>query len=404
MVDALWMVTLAAVGAWALWGAHELLFLCAMLGLLVAGSIVVSRRFGLVGVEYQRALSAARAQFGEIVELSVSMTNRKLLPVASLRIEDELPRHLEIEGGSVRARRGHLPPTLAIVRSMFPYEQATRRFRVRCVRRGRHRFGPASCEIGDYLGTRPQRFTVPESHELLVFPRVFPLAMATAVSDRIVGRQAARRLPFSDPLQRVGARPYAPGDPMRLINWRATARRASIMVHEIEPSSAPTVQIALDFRVQRPRGDRYEPDELELAISVAASLAAHGNERKWRTGLVANGTADAARIDVPPSRSPAQLGAIFDALARASSIPYGSFAELLLGRRRQVYASLIVITTGIDDALAAALSRTWRGGSSVLVVLVAPPDEPGPELGPVPMVRVAYDNHWADRDELVLAA
>src|SRR5262245_55977096 len=112
MVDSLWLVILASLCAWAVWAGHELLFLCGVLGLLVAASIKVSRRFSLVGVACHRALSAARAELGEVIELTVALTNRKVLPLASLRIEDELPRALEVEGSGVTAARGHVPPQL----------------------------------------------------------------------------------------------------------------------------------------------------------------------------------------------------------------------------------------------------------------------------------------------------
>jgi uncharacterized protein (DUF58 family) len=409
LVDSLWLVVLAALGGWALWGGHQLLFLCVVLGLLVSGSILVTRRFSLTGVSYRRQLSAARAQLGEVVELAVAMENRKLLPVASLYVEDELPRHLALEGATVRPARDHLAPALAIGHALYPYQRVVQRFRVSCRRRGRHRFGPARCEAGDFLGARPHQMMVHETAELLVFPKVFPLLLSRGVADCILGRDPARRLPFTDPLRRVGARPYAPGDPVRLIDWRATARSGAIMVNELEPSSTPTMQIALDFRVRNPQGDRFEPDELELAISVAASLAAHASQRKWRIGLLGNGVADGVPIRVPASRSPAQLGAIFDALACAASVPAGSFAELLLAGRPQAQRSTIVITTGVDAELAAALARLWRAGASLLLVLVAADGAAASaasvvDLPPLPVVRIPYQPGWENRDELVLTA
>jgi len=405
MLDRVWLGALVVLDLWALWASHELLALCATLGLLVALSIVIWRRFSLSGVGYERHLAGTRARFGDVIELTVEITNGKILPLPLLQIRDDLPRNLPIDGGTVRLREADQRPYLQIIRSMLPYERVIRHLHVRCTRRGDHHFGPARWESGDYLGAATQYRTAEKTQRLLVLPKLFPLVMRDPGSNQILGRDAARRWLFSDPLRAVGARDYAPGDPMRFVDWRATARRGSLMVRELEPSTTPTVQIVLNFRASASRALRYEPDEIEMAISVAASIAAYGAARKWRLGLSANGGAKGAPIAVAPSSAPEQLGVIVETLAHAANVPTRSFVDLLLSQRSQRYerASLIVVTTHIDKRMARVLADMHRRGESVLVVLIATADEPV-SLGGLPVLHVDYDERWTERDALVLAA
>jgi uncharacterized protein (DUF58 family) len=405
MLDYRWLTALLTLGVWATWHSHELLAQCAALGLMVSLTLVVGRRFALSGVSYRRRLGAEQTQFGDVVELSIEFENLKLLPLAALHVEDQLPRHLKIEGGTVLPGRIDGLPQLCIARAMLPYERVIRRLQIRCTRRGRHRFGPARWETEDHLGWRSTHRTGAETQQLLVLPKLFALAMGRSVADQLSGRTAAQRQLITDPLRTLGARDYVPGDPMRLVDWRATARRGALMVRQLEPSTTPTVQLVLDFRVRDPRGDRYEPDELEFAISVAASLSAYGTARKWRLGLTANGLSDGVPIVVPPSSAPAQLEAVLSVLARASSTPSGPLSSVLSPRRAQHLErrAVLVITHDLDEEAAEVLQTMHGRGHSVAVIFLGPAEREL-DLGSITTLRAPYDEAWAERDELVLSA
>ena len=402
MLDRLWIVTLAALGVWAAIGSHQLLALCTTAGLLLSGWAAIARRFGLSGVTYQRRLSTHQAQFGEHVVMEIELRNLKLLPIAALRVEDQLPRFLPLEGGIVRS--GHLDaPQLCITRAMLPYERVVRRFDVRCTRRGVHRFGPARYEAFDYTGTRSRHRTTPDQQPLLVLPKLMPLALGREVRSQLVGKLRAPHLLLSDPLRTLGARGYVAGDPMRLVDWRASARRGDLMVRVLEPSATPALEIALDFCVTRPIGDRIEPDELEFAISIAASLAAYTSQRKWRLGLRANALADGTALAVPPSSAPDQLRTVLELLARAGSVPHGTLADMLLRRSARTWqesGSLVVITSQLEPPLLAAL-HALRRSRDVLVVVTS--DDAGASAS-IPILRCAYAENWLQRESVVLRA
>jgi uncharacterized protein (DUF58 family) len=62
-----------------------------------------------------------------------------------------------------------------------------------------------------------------------------------------------------------GVRAYATGDPIRIVNWPATARWGEVMVKEMEDPTAPELLIVVDLRGQ--------PERTEAAAGIAAGLA-----------------------------------------------------------------------------------------------------------------------------------
>src|SRR5579875_3435537 len=106
---------------------------------------------------YRRALrhlvvSQPRAFFGETITLSLSVENQKLLPLPWLEIEDEIPAALTLLTG--RATPTYKPSRVALINTLalWSFQRVTRRYRIRCLARGVHTFGPALVRSGDPFG------------------------------------------------------------------------------------------------------------------------------------------------------------------------------------------------------------------------------------------------------------
>ena len=69
-----------------------------------------------------------------------------------------------------------------------------------------------------------------------------------------------------------GLRDYRPGDEIRQVHWKASARRRDLVVRELEGDAAPGMEVLLDLRA--PESD------LEEALSLLAALALECQENK----------------------------------------------------------------------------------------------------------------------------
>lgn len=154
-------------------------------------------------------------------------------------------------------------------------------YRLRVPRRGVYVVGPLRVGVTDPFALARINRDAGSARELIVTPRVTPLdaALGTAASvDGVLHGLQRRTHPNSDELI---AREYRYGDPLRRVNWAATARRGELMVREEEQRGDPEARILLDTTLSaHPRGARHEFDDrahagFELGIEVAASIGVH---------------------------------------------------------------------------------------------------------------------------------
>src|SRR6185437_10580792 len=106
-----------------------------------------------------------------------------------------------------------------------------------------------------------------------IYPKLFDLEFPVPASRRIVGLRSANRVILTDPSRTIGVRSYQVGDPLRHVEWRASARSRDLQVRIFEPTTDLTMAIFLNFRVPSFTWTAEDAPELEFCISLAASLA-----------------------------------------------------------------------------------------------------------------------------------
>ena len=131
--------------------------------------------------------------------------------------------------------------------SLGPGETRTVEYRLQGSRRGYHRVGPATVEVGDWIGAF--RTSLPDiaGRPIIVYPKILPLSSATLPAR---APYASLRQPMS--LQRdtnriIGVREYQPGDPLRSIHWPASASTGTTLVKQYEPADARDLILTVDL-------------------------------------------------------------------------------------------------------------------------------------------------------------
>jgi uncharacterized protein (DUF58 family) len=154
-------------------------------------------------------------------------------------------------------------------------------------------------------------------------------------------------------------RDYRPGDPLRVIDWRATARRRELVSRDFAEDQHLDVVVGLDVG----RSSRIQCGDLDRLghyVNAAARLAQHVVAQDDRIGLVVFG--DQPLAVVPPTRGHAGVMRVRELLSAIQSQNTDSnvihAASQVLKRVHQ--RSLVILMTDIDDAssegqLAAAL-------------------------------------------------
>ncbi|RMD79375.1 MAG: DUF58 domain-containing protein, partial [Chloroflexi bacterium] len=198
------------------------------------------QRWSLQRVAYRRELSQTRAFPDDEVTLTITLTNRKLLPLVQIQIFDAIPSGVQVLDGPVMFSGSRQHNLLRRSTRLRWYERVIWRYRLRCERRGTFRFGPAQAQSGDPFGIYRSETTFAADATLLVYPRLRSLAELGLPARDPLGLVRASAL-LRDPLRVVGVREYTPSDPLKDIHWAATARTGTLQTRVYEPTTAHVV-------------------------------------------------------------------------------------------------------------------------------------------------------------------
>ncbi len=367
-LNALTLVLLAA----SLVSKNPLLFLLGVLLALVAGVTALWDRYALSNVTYTRRIGVPRMFVGEETELWIEVVNAKLLPLAWLRVEDEIPASVRIPKGKVYHSHKPARCILATLTSLRFYERVRKHYRLRAMQRGAFEFGPAALRSGDIFGFKYQEKEVPDVDWLIVYPKVVPVTALGLPAAYPFGDVKTRSRLSPDPLRIMGVRDYAPGDSPRFVHWKATARRNELQTRVFEPGAAHASAIFLNARTTDRAG--YVPEYFELAAVAAASLARHLLDAREAVGLYANThrMKSGGLVRLPPSRRPDRWYEILDTLAWINCLATASFERMLRveATRLPFGAAIIAISAMVTDETKAALLDLKRRGHPVTLLFI----------------------------------
>lgn len=315
--------------------------------------------------------SERRAFIGEPVGIAVELENRKPLPLPWYQWRVALAEALPAQDESVAAIASPGLKWLVRSGSLGWYQKHDWSFTVRPSERGFHQYGPSRLRSADLLGAFPRLLEGDDVQHLVVFPQVFPVEELGLPPDRPFGERKGGDRLFEDPLRFAGLRDYRPGDPLRRIDWKATARHGELQSRVYEPSATQQLYVLVNIDTMSHAWEGYLRDDLERTVSVAASLAVWAAGARYAVGLLANGAFPEADrpIRLAPSRSRDQLTRILEALAVIQPLTLGDLAGSIQREsgRMPAGSTIVVVASLIPQPLGAAIARLHHEGHHVFV-------------------------------------
>lgn len=369
--------------------------------LLVAGSLSgavwlaarVWERYGFRRVSYTRGLSRRRAFIGDTLEYTIALSNDKILPLIWVEAHDPFPEGLELAGASVRGESLETNRHHSIRAALLPYQRATWRFELRCRRRGYHRIGPVRMRSGDIFGFTASEVRLSGVDDLLVYPRVVDLGELLAPPWHPFGL-ARGRMPLHPDTSRVkGLRDYRASDPLKYIDWKATARAGGLQTRVFEPAAGLNMLIALNGSTSDLVWQGTNRRLFERAVTAAASVAAWADRGGYSYGLVSNAVAlySGKWLRVAAGASGAQLGLTLEALAMAAPYTAAMLPEVLRAERDRLPpgATVVVVTGAVPPSLPGQIAAMAGRGYRVVAVYAGDGAPPG-RIGGAPVVGMGH--------------
>ncbi|HJT56433.1 MAG TPA: DUF58 domain-containing protein [Ktedonobacteraceae bacterium] len=327
-------------------------------------------RYSLSKLVFRRSATGGRVQVGETFDERLMLDNIGVMPKLWVQVADgsTLPGH----------RAGY-------VASMGGRKRATWRARTVCRQRGRFQLGPVVATSGDPFGLFRRRIFLTTQKELLVLPRIVPLANFALFTGGLPGRGRSSRRALQTTTNATTIRDYTVGDALNRIHWRSTAHYNKLMVKEFDLDPAMDAWIFLDLHDTVQAGEGEHSTE-EYGVTIAASLAAYLLHQDLSLGMIVNAQ---QREFLSLDRGDRQLERVLEMLAVVEAGPGPDLKEALAVDAFHFGRNTVAIV------ITPSTSRDWHDGLRHL-------QRRGVQVAVIGLDAASFDNRQPDEDTLAL--
>lgn len=406
MLNDLWLLVSAIVVLVGLLTSQGLLIVVGSLVIIVWLLTKFWDRHAFRDVSHSRSISQGRAFIGDVVEYTVTLSNEKILPLIWVDMQDVFPAGLDLPGVSLRGTAAEAAKEHRITTSLLPYQKVSWKYSMHCNARGYHRIGPVRLRSGDIFGFTAAEARLPGVEHILVYPRVVELQELIFPAEHPFGEAHGSRTMYQDPSRFLSLRDYHPTDPMKHVDWKATARRSALQTKVFEPVVSLNVLIALNAATGEHAWQGTNRRLFERSVTVAASVAKYCADRSYSFGLVSNSVAvfSGKWVNVPVSSSNTQIGSVLESLALAGSYAVATLPEVLRAQRSTFRSGTTValVTALMTPALVEEIAEI-RGKGYQVIVFYAGDGGPRITMPDVSVHLMGRALEVLERDEQVLA-
>jgi len=317
-------------------------------------------------------VSATRLFEGERLTVTLALTAETPLP--QVEVLDPLPASAELASGSNRT-----------VQAVDAGETARWSYELRFPERARLTLGAVHLRFWEPSGLAVLETAHRGATAVRVYPRAAPLRRLPAPlrTQTSVGNYVSPQV--GEGLEPGEIRPFAPGDRIRHVNWRASLRLGRLFVTRYQEERNADVVLMLDTLSQ---AGTAPTSTLDASLRAAAALAAAYLARKDRVGLVEYG--GVLRWVRPGSGRP-HFERLLDTLLRADVTFTYVAKDLALVPPRVLPPQALVIALSplLDPRFIAAAGDLAARGFDLLVLAVDPVGATRQALGPSPLLDAA---------------
>jgi uncharacterized protein (DUF58 family) len=324
-------------------------------------------------VRLEWSADQSRVMPGTPVTVRFSLHNRSWLPLPGTVIRVSFPEHVTVEGAddvtassqrcTVRFRF-HLPLRTS----------AERTFTLTPHKRGLVWLTEAQADTLSVFGEEQDPIPLPLSFSLLVYPLPLTLPPLSAAAAEPDGGSVSRRRLEEDVTFLRGVRGYAPGDRLKHIHWKASAKTGALQTRLFEPTARPTWKVVGHILPSyEPLLQRQNETVNERVISALAALSVLCRRQSLSCDLFLTvKQRGREQFHLPAGSGKAHHVHVMTQLARLHQYMPTSLAAVL---RRLEHSgtrdAILIVTPRLDGPAEEAVKRLVRRGHSVTVLDVS---------------------------------
>ena len=327
-----------------------------LLSMLIAIAWVlayVSVRSAEKSVEVNHGLNHVKVNRGDVVSMEVSVSHKSFLPIAPVSLK-------------MRATSNTPAGTIHLTELGRRTQKVAYRFNAEHV--GSMFPGVESFTVSDVFGLfKKEHAPQSEGNELLVLPVPFDVDPLTfAAGD--MGVETMKRA-MEDSSSPSDFRSYQPGDPLKRIHWKMSARKREIIIRQFEEPALPDALVLMDTSAPSlPQGmDATKIAYLQDAVLETAASVVNCQiklDNPVRLPLVGD----------RPMEYHGTMGLpiLLDELARCTFNETEQFERVIMMQMNDLRktGAVVIVTTRLSSALVDLIGRMKRMGPNVRLYLV----------------------------------
>ncbi|NSW89497.1 MAG: DUF58 domain-containing protein [Firmicutes bacterium] len=350
----------------------EVLALAVIAGVIILLQASLFKRTAFKKLDYKCGFSVKEAHEGDEIYLVETVYNKKLIPVPWLKVEINSSRWLEFaETRSIIAQENRHVTSSFFLKS---YQKVTRRWKLKCLKRGVFRIDKVTLISGDLLGNATDSLPVEINAEIQVYPQTIELEETFTPVNYLQGDTIVKRWIIEDPFIVSGTREYTTRDPMKKIHWISTARMGRLMVRREDFTSRYGLSVILNIQsIENEYFDAVYKDFIELGIKAAATIF----DRALRNGIPARLATNGSTIDggrqmiyTQEASGRSHISSLLSILARLELRRIKDFEDYVRDISEDITNSeIIIITSYLTEAICSVL-RKMRLKNNAITILV----------------------------------
>lgn len=325
-------------------------------------------------LEYSCHFNVDKATEGDNIFLEEIIYNKKPLPISWIKAEIYTSKWLDFAGkDAVLAQENRFVTSNFFLKG---YQKITRRWNVKCIKRGYFEIDKITLVGGDFLGSFSDSSSVIDVRtDLLVYPATIALEECFRPASRFIGDTIVRRWINDDPFMFSGLREYMPGDALNRIHWKATANRGKLMVKKNDFTTNLRTAVILNIQSQDNEPETVINKEFsEFGIKVAATIFNKALMQGLPLSFSTNGSVvneDEKVILTKESLGKEHLNELLNILARLRLKKAQDF-EFFINDIYQNYSNteVIILTSYLTKEIFHTIRKIKAGKNNVSIMLL----------------------------------
>jgi uncharacterized protein (DUF58 family) len=179
---------------------------------------------------------------------------------------------------------GNTANELMTTLALAPFEETELNLSMQFEHIGTYSAGVKKVLVTDFLRLFTATMENPKKHQVQVTPKLQPISHIDFSNEAILETFKAKKSALADSLDYAYVRDYVPGDPLKTIHWKLSARTENYMTRLFEVYTNPGVSIIMDFYAPENRA-RMLMGMFDAVVETAFSVGGYARAQGMDTEI-----------------------------------------------------------------------------------------------------------------------